>query len=465
MAGERQASARDEASDEALAERVRLSGDVAAFAVLVARYRSRVIALSRRMLGPGGWDEGEDVAQEAFVAAYDKRASFGAASRSAPGCIASPSTAAWTACAPRPAARARGYRQLCRSRALSGGDPMDALLAEESEARLEEAVAALPPKLRAVFLLRHLDDLSYDEIALATGLPMGTVKTHLFRARAQLRAGAGGVFGDHELPTVRRNHRGCAGWITDSHANERGWMPTLPAARPAARPGRSSRHWRGWRSRWTPKAGRSEDHSDTFTAQVLGADRRAARSAPAPPPLWQPLAVMAFLLAALAFLPHTLWPALPGVSASVQRPAGLAACQWPRYAGRDCGSLERRCHYSVLGVERIAGGRRCQRLLLCPRRAVPAKEPVINHPNPGGLFLGGPALVLFLLAGLACWRCWRRCLDGRNRWHGWRTRGGASGTGPRCSDALGAGGDYLSCWPPPLFCFPPKFSPCSAFSC
>ena len=92
MAGRREdVAARNEASDEALAERVRTSGDVAAFALLVTRYRSRVVALARRMLAGSGGEDAEDVAQEAFVAAYDKRTDVsGAANHSGPGCIASP---------------------------------------------------------------------------------------------------------------------------------------------------------------------------------------------------------------------------------------------------------------------------------------------------------------------------------------------------------------------------------------
>ncbi len=76
MVGRREDAAQNEASDEALAERVRVSGDTAAFGELVNRYRSRVMALARRMLAGSAPEDAEDVAQEAFVAAYDKRASF-----------------------------------------------------------------------------------------------------------------------------------------------------------------------------------------------------------------------------------------------------------------------------------------------------------------------------------------------------------------------------------------------------
>lgn len=53
--------------------------------------------------------------------------------------------------------------------------------------RLTEAMAQLPPLQRLVVVLRHEEQLTYDEIAHVTNMPLGTVKTHLFRARRQLR--------------------------------------------------------------------------------------------------------------------------------------------------------------------------------------------------------------------------------------------------------------------------------------
>lgn len=188
MAARRGDAAREEASDEALAERVRATGDVAAFGVLVTRYRARVVALARRMLAAHAPDEAEDVAQEAFVAAYDKRLTFRRGEPFRPWLY----RIAVNRCLDR--LRAQTRRPVLvdlttiAEPALAGGDPVETLLTEEGEQLLSAAVAALPPKLRAVFLLRHLDDLSYEEIAVAVGVPLGTVKTHLFRARAHLRA-------------------------------------------------------------------------------------------------------------------------------------------------------------------------------------------------------------------------------------------------------------------------------------
>ena len=60
---------------------------------------------------------------------------------------------------------------------------------ERSEWRkeIESVVQCLPIVYRELILLRHAQDLSYDEIAEVTGLPLGTVKNRLFRAREMMR--------------------------------------------------------------------------------------------------------------------------------------------------------------------------------------------------------------------------------------------------------------------------------------
>ncbi|MFO7693840.1 MAG: sigma-70 family RNA polymerase sigma factor [Vicinamibacterales bacterium] len=51
---------------------------------------------------------------------------------------------------------------------------------------LEEALARLRPEFRRLVVMRYLEDLSYEDIAEVVGLPIGTVKSHLHRARAAL---------------------------------------------------------------------------------------------------------------------------------------------------------------------------------------------------------------------------------------------------------------------------------------
>ena len=58
---------------------------------------------------------------------------------------------------------------------------------KEWRAEIDTVVKRLPPAYRELILLRHSQDLSYDEIAEVTGLPLGTVKNRLFRAREMMR--------------------------------------------------------------------------------------------------------------------------------------------------------------------------------------------------------------------------------------------------------------------------------------
>lgn len=183
-------------SDEALATRVALDNDTEAFAVLINRYRMRLLALSRRMLSAGDMhEEAEDIVQDSLVAAYKARAQY---RRGEP-------YKAWiyriviNRCVDRMRSRARKPQPVSFDAIVEPGTntgPLEQLLTEERGTHMQAAIDKLPDKYRAVFLLRHLDDLSYEDIAAATDLPVGTVKTHLFRARAQLRESLKDVIGN-----------------------------------------------------------------------------------------------------------------------------------------------------------------------------------------------------------------------------------------------------------------------------
>jgi RNA polymerase sigma-70 factor, ECF subfamily len=66
------------------------------------------------------------------------------------------------------------------------------LLAKEQVAQVWRAVKGLSGRQRTVFLLRHVEEMELAEIAQATGLSEGTVKAHLSRALARVRAELGG---------------------------------------------------------------------------------------------------------------------------------------------------------------------------------------------------------------------------------------------------------------------------------
>ena len=75
------------------------------------------------------------------------------------------------------------------SRDVAGTEPTPDQIfqARETRSHIEEALASLPAEYRHVLLLRHQGERRYDEIARITGLPIGTVKNRIFRAREMLR--------------------------------------------------------------------------------------------------------------------------------------------------------------------------------------------------------------------------------------------------------------------------------------
>ena len=75
--------------------------------------------------------------------------------------------------------------------ALQIGDttesPLDELEARELGSAIERAIGKLRPEYQTCIILRHVEGRPYDEIADILGLPLGTVKTYIHRARAELR--------------------------------------------------------------------------------------------------------------------------------------------------------------------------------------------------------------------------------------------------------------------------------------
>lgn len=71
-----------------------------------------------------------------------------------------------------------------------GDDPEAALSRRQDLRRLEQALGTLPPELVECLVLKELEDMSYKEIALITGVPIGTVMSRLWRARQALIASA-----------------------------------------------------------------------------------------------------------------------------------------------------------------------------------------------------------------------------------------------------------------------------------
>ena len=168
-------------SDEVLLA-AHLRGDPAAFGQLVARHERRIYGLCLRILG--NREDAEDATQEAFVAALRKASSFRRA-------------AAFSTWLYRIAVNAATDQARRRGRArLAALDPEDAGLAVDRGGELGEVVAAavtvqtalaqVAEEFRVAVVLCDLYRLPYADAAQVLEVPVGTVKSRVFRGRAAL---------------------------------------------------------------------------------------------------------------------------------------------------------------------------------------------------------------------------------------------------------------------------------------
>lgn len=150
-----------------------------AFHELLSRYRRPTLSLAYQMLGNP--EDAEDVAQEAFVRVFQSLRGFrGQAAFST-----------WlfrivtNLCLGRIRSRKRACIPLSEERELGDSAAPSRQVAEALVTR--QALTEMPPQLRVVLLLREQGQLSYQEIAVALGLPVGTVRSRLSKARATFR--------------------------------------------------------------------------------------------------------------------------------------------------------------------------------------------------------------------------------------------------------------------------------------
>lgn len=155
-----------------------LAGSDAAYSRLVERHQAAVRGFLRRLLG-GGWAEADDVAQEAFLAGWSSLRSL----REPAGFRAWLCGIAWRKAQDRIRA---SRRSAARDSLWLETVETPAGVSPEDRLALAAAMADLPPDVRACVALCLADGWSHGEAALALGLPLGTVKSHVNRGRARL---------------------------------------------------------------------------------------------------------------------------------------------------------------------------------------------------------------------------------------------------------------------------------------
>jgi len=166
------------------------SGDEGAFEDLVRRHERRVFRLLLRMLGSR--EEAEDVTQEAFLSLHRHGHRFRREARFSTFVYRVAANAALNR--RRTLGRSRNRMNEFRVRQQAGmnlpptpRNPEDAAAGSEDQVRVQEALLELPPDLRVAVLLYDIEGQSYQEVARVLGIPEGTVKSRIHRARSALR--------------------------------------------------------------------------------------------------------------------------------------------------------------------------------------------------------------------------------------------------------------------------------------
>lgn len=172
-----------------LVERAR-SGDARAFEELARGDERALYRHAARIVGPGA--DAEDVVQDAFISAWRSIRSFeGTSFRAWMFRIVTNRALDRLRAAKRraelPLEPSEDDEATWAEPAATGPELADIAASREAVALVEEALAAIPADQRAALLLRDVEGFAYEEIALMTGVELGTVKSRIHRGRLAVR--------------------------------------------------------------------------------------------------------------------------------------------------------------------------------------------------------------------------------------------------------------------------------------
>jgi RNA polymerase sigma-70 factor, ECF subfamily len=170
--------------DAQLVDRLR-RGDPRAFEELVIAHQHRVFGVALRMLGSRA--EAEEAAQEVFLRAHRAIADFRGDAKLSTWLYAIASRLCLNRLASGERRLAREGEETLAQIPSGHASPADELERSERDAALHRAIAELSDERRLVVVLRDLEGLSYEEIAAALDLELGTVRSRLHRARLDLK--------------------------------------------------------------------------------------------------------------------------------------------------------------------------------------------------------------------------------------------------------------------------------------
>lgn len=180
-------------------------GDTEAFSQLVRRHQKKMLNIAFRMIGD--YDEACDAVQEAFLSAFRSIRKFQEKSLF--------STWLYSIVLNHAKSRLRQRASRSRREVRSPDDPfqiengnvwngyqtqeesvLERIEKRELESKIQEGINSLDEEQKEVLVLRDIQGLSYEEIVLTLGLPQGTVRSRLFRARNALKESLLNKLGD-----------------------------------------------------------------------------------------------------------------------------------------------------------------------------------------------------------------------------------------------------------------------------
>jgi len=168
-----------------------LAGHQSAFARLRQKYHDAIFNLIYRMIREK--DEVEDLTQEAFIKAFASLSSFNdefafstwlykIATNNCIDHIRRKKLQTFSIDKPIESKESDFSFELPDT----NDEPDQEMIARQRKKLLDDAINSLPPKYRQVIVMRHQEEMEYQEIAHILKLPLGTVKAHIFRARELL---------------------------------------------------------------------------------------------------------------------------------------------------------------------------------------------------------------------------------------------------------------------------------------
>lgn len=179
-------------TDEELVEMIK-GGSIELFEVIVKRYQKKLVNYIYRMIND--FESAMELCQEVFIKVYNSLDKYNPSFKFTTWIhrISSNATIDWMR-KKKIDAYSIDSNEDDESPSLSSQipsselSPLQTLEMDQLQSRIEAAIEELPYIYKQLIVLRHINELSYEEIAEAVDLPLGTVKNRIFRGREMLKA-------------------------------------------------------------------------------------------------------------------------------------------------------------------------------------------------------------------------------------------------------------------------------------